>query len=116
MHAGNVVSLVKRTLFEANSKARRLGKADLTSVQTGRLLLATRQTVNPAALQIPPLPGRGSHACSACNILAPFWAREEESDPLATVALTGFVQKQAKAPLETPIPKESALARPDKRQ
>lgn len=47
MHAGNVFSLVKRTLFEANSKACRFGRESLTSVLTGRLLLASLLPVNP---------------------------------------------------------------------
>jgi hypothetical protein len=96
MHAGNVVSLVKRTLFEANSKARRLGKADLTSVQTSRLLLATSQTVKPATPEITFASVLGCPARDACNILASFCICEEESDRLPTVAWHGFVQKGAK--------------------
>ena len=49
MHAGNVFSLVRRTLFEANSEARRFEKISLTSAQTRRLLPATPWIVNPAA-------------------------------------------------------------------
>ncbi|WP_210213191.1 hypothetical protein, partial [Mesorhizobium sp. M1E.F.Ca.ET.063.01.1.1] len=73
MRAGNVFSLVKRTLFETNSKARRLGKASLTSVLTGRLLLARPLSVNPEAANIAPNSRLGSHAENACNFLASFF-------------------------------------------
>jgi hypothetical protein len=79
VHAGNVFSLVKRTLFEANSKACRFGRESLTSVLTGRLLLASPRTVNPGAANIALKPGLGSHAKTACNFLSPFCKDEEES-------------------------------------
>ena len=47
MQAGNVSSLVKRTLFETNSRARRSGKESLTSAQTRRLLTLSHRIVNP---------------------------------------------------------------------
>ncbi|WP_189521205.1 hypothetical protein [Mesorhizobium sp. M1B.F.Ca.ET.045.04.1.1] len=93
MRAGDVFSLVKRTLFEANSKARRLGKASLTSVLTGRLLLARSLSVNPGTANIAPDPELGSHARNACNFLAPFFKDEEESDRLPAVFSAGFVQE-----------------------
>lgn len=93
MRAGNVFSLVKRTLFETNSKARRLGKASLTSVLTGRLLLARSLSVNPGTANIAPDPELGSHARNACNFLAPFFKDEEESDRLPAVFSPGFVQE-----------------------
>ncbi|MET3592815.1 hypothetical protein ABID26_002203 [Mesorhizobium shonense] len=102
MRAGNVFSLVKRTLFEANSKARRLGKASLTSVLTGRLLLARSLSVNPGTANIAPDPELGSHAKNACNFLAPFFKDEEESDRLPAVFSAGFVQEggmNGKSPL-----------------
>ena len=52
MHAGNVISLVKRTLFEANSKARRFEKQSLTSAQTGGFYSQDLETVNPATPNI----------------------------------------------------------------
>jgi hypothetical protein len=82
MHAGNVFSLVKRTLFEANSKACRFGRESLTSVLTGRLLLVSPRTVNPGVANIALKPGLGSHAKTACNFLSPFCKGEEESDRL----------------------------------
>ncbi|MGX8007692.1 hypothetical protein ACVDG8_001115 [Mesorhizobium sp. ORM8.1] len=93
MRAGNVFSLVKRTLFEANSKACRFGQESLTSVLTGRLLLATLPTVNPGTPNIALGSGLGSHAENACNFLAPFFKDEEESDRLSTVLLAGFMAK-----------------------
>jgi hypothetical protein len=86
-------SLVKRTLFEANSKACRFGKESLTSVLTGRLLLASPRSVNPATPNIVLKPGLGSHAKTACNFLSSFCKDEEESDRLAAVARPGFVRK-----------------------
>ena len=77
MRAGDVFSLVKRTLFEANSKACRLGKASLTSVLTSRLLLVSPMSVNPEAANIAPIPRPGSHAKIACNFLASFFKDEE---------------------------------------
>ena len=65
MHAGNVFSLVKRTLFETNSKARRLEKESLTSAQTGRLLLARFSPVNPAPSFIALKPGLGNYAAGS---------------------------------------------------
>lgn len=93
MRAGNVFSLVKRTLFETNSKARRLGKASLTSVLTWRLLLARPLPVNPATANIARNSGRGSHAENACNFLASFFKGEEESDRFCAVPHAGFVPK-----------------------
>lgn len=93
MRAGNVFSLVKRTLFETNSKACRLGKAGLTSVLTWRLLLVRPLPVNPATANIAVNSELGSHAKSACNFIAPFFKREEESDRLAAVFPAGFVPK-----------------------
>ncbi len=93
MRAGNVFSLVKRTLFETNSKACRLGKAGLTSVLTWRLLLVRPLPVNPATANIAVNLGLGSHAQNACNFLAPFFKGEEESDRLAAVFQAGFVPK-----------------------
>ena len=95
MRAGNVFSLVKRTLFEANSKARRFGKESLTSVLTGRLLLASPMPVNPATPNIAPEPGLGSHAKNACNFLSSFCKGEEESDRLLSVMRPGFMPKGA---------------------
>ncbi|MEW6634528.1 MAG: hypothetical protein AB1440_26945 [Pseudomonadota bacterium] len=86
-------SLVKRTLFEANSKARRFGKASLTSVLTVRLLPATPLSVNPGAAIIAPNSGLGSYAKNACNFLAPFFKAEEESDRLSAVPHVGFMPK-----------------------
>ena len=108
MHAGNVFSLVKRTLFEANSKACRFGKESLTSVLTGRLLLASPLSVNPATANIALKPGLGSHAESACNFLSPFRKGEEESDRLLTVARRSFMQKgrlSSQSPLARPLPR-----------
>jgi hypothetical protein len=96
MRAGNVFSLVKRTLFEANSKAGRFGQESLTSVLTSRLLLATPGSVNPGAANIAPNPGMGSHAENACNFLASFFNSKEESDRLAAVFDAGFVPKGAR--------------------
>lgn len=93
MRAGNVFSLVKRTLFETNSKARRFGKAGLTSVLTSRLLLVRPLPVNPATANIAVNSRLGSHAQIACNFIAPFFKSEEESDRLAAVFGTGFVPK-----------------------
>lgn len=93
MHAGNVFSLVKRTLFEANSKARRFGKESLTSVLTGRLLLASLLSVNPGAPNIAREPGLGSHAKIACNFLSPFCKGWEESDRLLAVTRPCFMRK-----------------------
>ncbi|MEO5757614.1 MAG: hypothetical protein ABIQ51_12245, partial [Mesorhizobium sp.] len=93
VHAGNVFSLVKRTLFEANSKACRFGRESLTSVLTGRLLPATPRTVNPAAPNIALKPGLGCHAKTACNFLSPFCKRKEESDRLLAVARPCFMRK-----------------------
>lgn len=93
MRAGDVFSLVKRTLFEANSKARRLGKESLTSVLTWRLLPARPLSVNPGTGNIARLPKLGSHAENACNFLASFFKDEEESDRLSPVIPAGFVQK-----------------------
>jgi hypothetical protein len=93
MRAGDVFSLVKRTLFEANSKARRFGKASLTSVLTGRLLLVSPRSVNPATANIALKPWLGSHAKTACNFLSPFCKSEEESDRLLAVAWPCFVAK-----------------------
>ena len=93
MRAGNVFSLVKRTLFEANSKACRSGQESLTSVLTSRLLLATPRSVNPGEANIAPNPRLGSHAKNACNFLASFFKSEEESDRLCAVLYPGFVQK-----------------------
>ncbi|RWA64157.1 hypothetical protein [Mesorhizobium sp.] len=105
MRAGNVFSLVKRTLFEANSKACRLEKESLTSVLTGRLLLVTLRTVNPALANIARGPGLGSHAKNACNFLASFCKREEESDRLLAVAQPCFMPKGG-------MSSRNALARP----
>ena len=93
MRAGNVFSLVKRTLFETNSKACRLGKAGLTSVLTWRLLLVRPLPVNPATANIAVNSRLGSHAQNACNFIAPFFKSEEESDRLCAVLYPGFVQK-----------------------
>ena len=93
MRAGNVFSLVKRTLFETNSKARRFGQESLTSVLTGRLLLASPPTVNPGTANIAANSGLGSHAENACNFLAPFFKGEEESDRLSPVLCAGFMPK-----------------------
>lgn len=93
MRAGNVFSLVKRTLFEANSKACRFGQESLTSVLTSRLLLATPRSVNPEAANIAPNRRLGSHAKNACNFLASFFKSEEESDRLAAVFPACFVSK-----------------------
>ena len=93
MRAGNVFSLVKRTLFEANSKACRSGQESLTSVLTSRLLLATPGSVNPGEANIAPNPRLGSHAKNACNFLASFFKSEEESDRLAAVFAACFVSK-----------------------
>ncbi|WP_139032206.1 hypothetical protein [Mesorhizobium amorphae] len=93
MRAGNVFSLVKRTLFEANSKACRFGRESLTSVLTGRLLLASPMAVNPATPNIAPQPGLGSHAKSACNFLSQFCKGEEESDRLLAVVSPAFMPK-----------------------
>jgi hypothetical protein len=93
MQSGNVFSLVKRTLFEANSNARRIGKASLTSAQTSRLLLATPQIVNPAEPNIKVRPGDGSHACGACKIVSRRHACVEQTVPLSTVATPLFVPK-----------------------
>jgi hypothetical protein len=105
MRAGNVFSLVKRTLFEANSKACRLEKESLTSVLTGRLLLVTLRTVNPALANIARRPGLGSHAKNACNFLASFCKGEEESDRLLTVVRPCFMPKGG-------MSSRNALARP----
>jgi hypothetical protein len=40
-------SLVKRTLFEANSRTRRSGKESFTSAQTPRVIRKTALPVNP---------------------------------------------------------------------
>lgn len=93
MRAGNVFSLVKRTLFEANSKACRFGQESLTSVLTSRLLLATPGSVNPGAANIASNPKLGSHAKNACNFLASFFKSEEESDWLCAVLRPCFVPK-----------------------
>jgi hypothetical protein len=93
MRAGNVFSLVKRTLFEANSKACRFGQESLTSVLTSRLLLATPGSVNPGEANIAPNWRLGSHAKNACNFLASFFKSEEESDRLCAVLHSGFVPK-----------------------
>lgn len=93
MRAGDVFSLVKRTLFEANSKACRFGQASLTSVLTWRLLLASLMSVNPEAANIAPIPRLGSHAENACNFLASFFKSGEESDRLSAVFSAGFVPK-----------------------
>ena len=93
MRAGNVFSLVKRTLFETNSKACRLGKAGLTSVLTWRLLLVRPLPVNPATANIAVNSRLGSHARNACNFLAPFFKSEEESDRLAAVFPACFMPK-----------------------
>lgn len=93
MRAGNVFSLVKRTLFEANSKACRFGQESLTSVLTSRLLLATPGSVNPGGANIAPNARLGSHAENACNFLASFFKSEEESDRLCAVLWPGFVPK-----------------------
>ncbi|MDX8503533.1 hypothetical protein RFM99_34845 [Mesorhizobium sp. VK4C] len=111
MRAGNVFSLVKRTLFETNSKARRLGKAGLTSVLTWRLLLASLMSVNPEAANIAPTPRLGSHAKIACNFLASFFKGEEESDRLSAVFSAGFVQKGGHEWQKPPLPEESARER-----
>jgi len=107
VHAGNVFSLVKRTLFEANSKACRFGRESLTSVLTGRLLLASPRTVNPGAPNIALKPGLGSHAKTAGNFLSPFCKTEEESDPLLAVARPCFMRKggmNGENPLARPNP------------
>lgn len=93
MHAGNVFSLVKRTLFEANSKACRFGSESLTSVLTGRLLLVWPLSVNPGAANIALNPRFASHAKDACNFLAPFFKGKAESDRLAAVSTPCFVRK-----------------------
>jgi hypothetical protein len=93
MHAGNVFSLVKRTLFEANSKACRFGSESLTSVLTGRLLLASPLPVNPAASNIAPNPRLGSHAKNACNFLLEFFKWKQESDRLPAVERRRFMRK-----------------------
>jgi hypothetical protein len=51
LQAGNVSSLVERTLFEENSEARRFEKENLTSAQTRRLLTPSRRIVNPKAAE-----------------------------------------------------------------
>ena len=93
MRAGNVFSLVKRTLFEANSKACRFGQESLTSVLTSRLLLATPGSVNPGEANIAPNRRLGSHAKNACNFLASFFKSGEESDRLCAVLCPGFMPK-----------------------
>ena len=93
MRAGNVFSLVKRTLFETNSKARRFGKAGLTSVLTSRLLLVRPLPVNPATANIAVNSRLGSHAQNACNFIAPFFKGGEESDRLSAVMRDGFMPK-----------------------
>ena len=105
MRAGNVFSLVKRTLFEANSKACRLEKESLTSVLTSRLLLATPGSVIPGEANIAPNPRLGSHAKNACNFLASFCKGEEESDRLLTVVRPCFMPKGG-------MSSRNALARP----
>ncbi|MDX8478709.1 hypothetical protein RFN28_09465 [Mesorhizobium sp. VK24D] len=107
----NVFSLVKRTLFEAYSKACRLGKASLTSVLTWRLLLARPLSVNPGTANIAPDPELGSHAENARNFIAPFFKREEESDRLSAVFPAGFVQKGLYERQHSPLPEESARER-----
>ena len=47
MRAENDISLVRRTLFEANSGTRRPGNSSLTSAQTRRLLAPSACFVNP---------------------------------------------------------------------
>lgn len=93
MQAGNVVSLVKRTLFEANSKACRLGRASLTSVLTGGLLLATPPTVKPDALNI--APGRKPNAAARPrdNFLSQRNKRGKEYDRFLSVSRLRFVRK-----------------------
>lgn len=95
MRAGNVFSLVKRTLFEANSKACRSGQESLTSVLTSRLLLVRPLPVNPATANIAVNSRLMSHAQNACNFIAPFFKSEEESDRLCAVLYPGFVKKKA---------------------
>jgi hypothetical protein len=95
MHAGNVFSLVKRTLFEANSGARRPEKQSLTSAQTTRLLLASPLTVNPGARNMWRKPGLGAPRCSARNILSTVRACEKESDPKQAVTHGSFMADSA---------------------
>jgi hypothetical protein len=49
--------------------------------------------VNPATANIAVNSGLGSHARNACNFIAPFFKREEESDRLAAVFPACFVPK-----------------------
>ncbi|MGX5805614.1 hypothetical protein ACWGS9_30975 [Bradyrhizobium sp. Arg314] len=111
MRAGNVFSLVKRTLFETNSKARRFGKAGLTSALTWRLLLVRPLPVNPGTANIAANSGLGSHAQNACNFLASFFESEEESDRLAAVFDAGFVPKGGLGRDNLPANEESARER-----
>jgi hypothetical protein len=109
MRAGKCFSLVKRTLFEANSKARRFGKASLTSVLTGRLLLVSPRSVNPATANIAMMPELGSHAGSACNFLSRFRKRKEESDQAVAVASGLFVRKDRQTPFFSRSPEGISL-------
>jgi hypothetical protein len=99
VHAGNVFSLVKRTLFEANSKACRFGRESLTSVLTGRLLLARPRSVNPGAANIALKPGLGSHAKTACNFLSCFCKDDDESAGVFG-KVNGFLLSQGLASCE----------------
>jgi hypothetical protein len=47
VHAGNVLVLVERTLFEAKLQDKTSRNRSFTSVQTGGLLLAESESVNP---------------------------------------------------------------------
>jgi hypothetical protein len=86
-------SFVKRTLFEANSKARRFGRASLTSVLTGRLLLATPQTVKPGLPNIAAPRGRKRATPPPGNFLSPFCGRRKECNRFLSVSCPRFMRK-----------------------
>ena len=83
MHAGNVQSLVRRTLFEVNSGASHPGNQNLTSAQMARLLLPTPLIVNPNAVFSRRKRARGDGTAGLRHFLSPFYHRETESDTLA---------------------------------
>jgi hypothetical protein len=85
MHAGNVFSLVKRTLFEANSRTGRSEKKNLTSAQTRRLIRATPNIVNPGPPTKSTKPRLGPHGCHARNFIAHMPGGKTESDALPAV-------------------------------
>jgi hypothetical protein len=103
MQAGNVFSLVKRTLFEANSKARRFGRASLTSVLTGRLLLATPQTVKPEQPNIAAPDDRGRVTPTPGNFLSHFCGRRKECNRFLSVSYPRFMRKGRKSGLSERI-------------